>query len=86
MIQRLEKLTGSSVLTLASQVHFHIVPAALRPSTEEKAKKPAASTNPMALMGLGHGREELDDEEAEKLCKKIRNAAEELRKEPNAKL
>ena len=72
-------------LTLAAQVHFHIVPAAMRASSDGKEKKPA-STNPLAAMGLGHGREELDDEEAEELCRKMRQAANELDKQPNAKL
>lgn len=57
----------------------------MRPSTDSKAEKPA-STNPLAMMGLGHGREELDDGEAEELCKKIQQAAEQIKKEPNAKL
>lgn len=70
---------------MTAQVHFHIVPAAMRPSWDDKTKKPASS-NPLATMGLGHGREELDDEEAEELCNKIRQAAEQLGKEPNAKL
>lgn len=67
------------------QVHFHIVPAAMRPSKDDKANKPA-STNPLAMMGLGHGREELDDEEGEELAKKIRQAAAQLKNGPNAKL
>lgn len=71
-----------------TQVHFHIVPAAIRQSTDGKGKgnSKAASRNPMALMGLGHGREELDEEEAEELCKKVRQAAAELQSEAKAKL
>ncbi len=38
------------------------------------------------MMGLGHGREELDDEEGEELAKKIRQAAAQLKNGPNAKL
>lgn len=66
-------------------MHFHIVPAAMRSSKDDKAKKPASS-NPLAMMGLGHGREELDDEEAEELAKKIRQAAAQLKHGPSAKL
>lgn len=73
------------ILRVLTQVHFHIVPAAMRPSADDKAKKPQSS-NPLALMGLGHGRQELDDDEAEELCQKIRQAAEQIQREPNSKL
>lgn len=58
----------------------------MRSSTDAKSNGEPASTNPLAAMGLGHGREELDDGEAEALCKKIRQAAEQLKNEPSAKL
>ena len=80
-----DRLGLAFVLIVAAQVHFHIVPAAMRTSSDGKEKKPA-STNPLAAMGLGHGREELDDEEAEELCQKMLQAANELDKQPNAKL
>lgn len=38
------------------------------------------------MMGLGHGREELDDEEAEELATRIRQAASQLKNGPIAKL
>jgi hypothetical protein len=37
-------------------------------------------------MRLGHGRDELDDDEAQELCAKIRRAAHEIAQKPAAKL
>ncbi|CDU25721.1 related to Histidine triad protein [Sporisorium scitamineum] len=82
---RLQVITNQVYAQLVPHVHFHIVPAALRPSGDDKAKKPASS-NPLAAMGLGHGREELDDEEAEQLAEKIRQAARQLKNATKAKL
>lgn len=78
-------ITNQIYAQLVPHVHFHIVPAAARPSADEKTKKPAAS-HALATMGLGHGREELDDQEAEELCRKIRQAAQQLSNGPDAKL
>ncbi|KAJ9475102.1 putative Hit family protein 1 (putative) [Pseudozyma hubeiensis] len=83
--ERLQVITNQIYAQLVPHVHFHVVPAAMRPATDGKAKSPASS-NPLAALGLGHGREELDDEEAEELCKKIRQAAQLSKNEPNAKL
>ncbi|EST08466.2 Histidine triad (HIT) protein [Kalmanozyma brasiliensis GHG001] len=83
--ERLQVITNQIYAQLVPHVHFHIVPAAMRPSKDDKTKK-SASSNPLAMMGLGHGREELDDEEAEELAKKIREAAAQLKNGPSAKL
>ncbi|SJX62257.1 related to Histidine triad protein [Sporisorium reilianum f. sp. reilianum] len=83
--ERLQVITNQIYAQLVPHVHFHIVPAALRPSSDAKAKKPASS-NPLAALGLGHGREELDDEEAEQLAAKMRQAVAELKDEAKAKL
>ncbi|KAJ1025672.1 hypothetical protein NDA18_004011 [Ustilago nuda] len=83
--ERLQVITNQIYAQLVPHVHFHIIPAALG-RMDGKADKPAASKNPMAIMGLGHGRDELDDQEAEKLSKKIREAADALQKERKAKL
>ncbi|SPO26266.1 related to Histidine triad protein [Ustilago trichophora] len=83
--ERLQVITNQIYAQLVPHVHFHIVPAAMRPSSKDKSKKPSSS-NALAMMGLGHGREELDDEEAEELCTKMRQAAEQLGRERNAKL
>ncbi|SNX84707.1 related to Histidine triad protein [Melanopsichium pennsylvanicum] len=83
--ERLQVITNQIYAQLVPHVHFHIVPAASKPSSDKKDKK-SASTSRMAMMGLGHGREELDDKEAEVLCKKIREASQEVDKERNSKL
>lgn len=59
------------------QVHFHIVPASFQSSSSSSgARKP--SQNPMALMGIGHGRDELDEDEAKELVQRIKAAVAEL--------
>ncbi|TKY86441.1 hypothetical protein EX895_004590 [Sporisorium graminicola] len=83
--ESLQVITNQIYAQLVPHVHFHVVPAALRPSSNDKARK-AASSNPLAAMGLGHGREELDDEEAEQLAAKIRRAAGQRKDTRNAKL
>lgn len=84
--ERLQVITNQIYAQLVPHVHFHIVPVAMRASTDAKSNAKPSSKNPLAMMGLGHGREELDDDEAQELCKKIRQAAEELKNESKAKL
>ncbi|ETS61685.1 hypothetical protein PaG_04184 [Moesziomyces aphidis] len=83
--ERLQVITNQIYAQLVPHVHFHIVPAAPRASTDAKAT-PTPSTNALALMRLGHGRDELDDDEAQELCAKIRRAAHEIAQKPAAKL
>lgn len=65
------------------KVHFHLVPAPTfsgsSKSKEKSEPKPKSPPNPMLL--IGHGRDELDDEEGEELCRTIQVAIEQERKE-----
>ncbi|EPQ29241.1 uncharacterized protein PFL1_02996 [Pseudozyma flocculosa PF-1] len=72
---RLQVITNQIYAQIVPHVHFHIVPAPPLPSSSSAQGKATAtkSTNPMSLMGLGHGREELDDDDAEHLVKLIRH-------------
>ncbi|GAC71320.1 zinc-binding protein of the histidine triad [Moesziomyces antarcticus T-34] len=80
-VQQLSHLDGATAASL-SQALVRTTQAIGR---DAKAT-PTPSTNALALMRLGHGRDELDDDEAQELCAKIRRAAHEIAQKPAAKL
>ncbi|PWN47990.1 HIT-like protein [Violaceomyces palustris] len=82
---RMQVITNQIYAQIVPHVHFHIVPAPTLPGTfkadsktgevgaDDVGKKPLPSSSPTSLMSLfGHGREEIDEEEASALCQEVR--------------
>lgn len=88
--ERMQVITNQGYAQIVPHIHFHLVPAPPLPGSgsssnkSSKAKKQNLKSNPMTL--IGHGREELDDDEAEELAGKIRRAIQEEADEVKAKL
>ncbi|PWN25360.1 HIT-like protein [Jaminaea rosea] len=93
---RLQIITNQVYGQVVPHLHFHIVPApplpgstpSLSSSTASSRTSPKKETPPpqrSLLPLIGHGRDELDDDEAVELARQIRAAVDEVVKEETAR-
>ncbi|CAO1612653.1 unnamed protein product [Jaminaea pallidilutea] len=80
---RLQVITNQVYAQVVPHLHFHIVPAPPIPgssssssntSSQRKSNPSSSSSSSSLLAAIGHGREELDDDEGRAMADKIRDA------------
>ncbi|CAO1622899.1 unnamed protein product [Sympodiomycopsis kandeliae] len=76
---RLQVITNQGYAQVVPHLHFHIVPAPPLPGSGSQpvSKPPKTKSKPLMSL-LGHGREELDDEDGANLAKTVSTAVHDI--------